>query len=320
MKQFQSLAIIVVVLLTTACTNNQQSEEKPMRPDAPVAAKADTILKEHGQTRVDPYFWMRLSDEQKRAESPDAHTQEVLDYLNDENSYTSQVLSHTEDLQTKLYDEIVGRIKQTDESVPYMSNGYWYYTRYEEGGEYPIYCRKNGSLEAEEEVLLNVNEMAEGYGYYSAGGLRVSPDNKIMAFSEDTLSRRIYTIRFKNLETGEFLEDQIENTTGGGAWANDNKTFFYTTKNKVSLLSEKVYRHELSTQPEADVMVYHEKDPSNSTIDVYNKSIAKQIADEKANIQKILIQHGIMSLYTRPENLNADVINKYIEIKTKRLL
>ncbi|MEQ6166095.1 MULTISPECIES: S9 family peptidase [unclassified Ekhidna] len=262
MKNIRSLAMLMAGLILLGACNNQKPEEKPMRPDAPVAAKADTILKEHGQTRVDPYFWMRLTDEQKRAENPDEHTKQVLDYLNAENDYTKKVMSHTEDLQQKLYDEIVGRIKQTDESVPYLSNGYWYYTRYEEGGEYPIYCRKNGSLEAEEEILLNVNEMAEGYGYYAAGGLNVSPDNKILAFAEDTLSRRIYTIRFKNLETGEFLDDRIENTTGGGAWANDNKTFFYTAKNKVSLLSEKIYRHELGTQPEMDVMVYHEKDPS----------------------------------------------------------
>ncbi|WP_420318604.1 S9 family peptidase [Ekhidna sp.] len=261
MKKFHSIAMLAGIILLAACTN-QAKEDKPMRPDAPVAAKADTILKEHGQTRVDPYFWMRLSDEQKRAAEPDEHTKEVLAYLNAENDYTKTIMSHTESLQEKLYEEIVGRIKQTDESVPYLSNGYWYYTRYEEGGEYPIYCRKKGSLDSKEEVLLNVNEMAEGYGYYAAGGLNVSPDNKILAFAEDTLSRRIYTIRFKNLETGELFGDQIENTTGGGAWANDNKTFFYTAKNKVSLLSEKIYRHELGTQPEMDVMVYHEKDPS----------------------------------------------------------
>lgn len=261
MKYFKSIAMLAGIILLSACTN-QTTEEKPMRPDAPVAAKADTILKEHGQTRIDQYFWMRLTDDQKRAENPDNHTTEVLNYLNSENDYTKAVMAHTETVQSELYDEIVGRIKQTDESVPYLSNGYWYYTRYEEGGEYPIYCRKNGNLEAQEEVLLNVNELAEGFDYYAAGGLNVSPDNKILAFAEDTLSRRIYTIRFKNLETGEMIEDQIANTTGGGAWANDNKTFFYTSKNKVSLLSEKVFRHKLGSQGDEDVMVYHEKDPS----------------------------------------------------------
>ncbi|GAB4244509.1 MAG: oligopeptidase B [Ekhidna sp.] len=250
------------VLVIYSCSPEKKENEMRELPEAPVAMKADSVLEEHGQTRVDPYFWMRLTDEQKRAEQPDEHTKQVLDYLNAENEYTRKVMAHTEGLQQKLYDEIVGRIKQTDESVPYLSNGYWYYTRYEEGGEYPIYCRKKGSLDAGEEILLNVNELAEGYGYYSAGGLNVSPDNKILAFAEDTLSRRIYTIRFKNLETGEFLDDKILNASPGGAWANDNKTYFYTAKNEVSLLSEKIYRHELGTEPETDVMVYHEKDPS----------------------------------------------------------
>ncbi len=246
-----------------SCTNQQQETMKNrIRPEAPIANKADTVLQEHGQIRVDPYFWMRLSNEQKKAETPDDHTQEVLDYLKSENDYTSQVMSHTEDLQSKLYDEIVGRIKQTDESVPHFSNGYWYYIRYEEGGEYPIFCRKKGTLEADEQIMMNVNEMAEGYGYYKAFPAGITIDNKLLAIAEDTLSRRIYSIRFKNLETGEFLDDFIENTTGGGAWANDNATFFYTSKNKVSLLSEKIFRHKLGTNPSDDALVYNEKDSS----------------------------------------------------------
>ncbi len=233
-----------------------------MKLSVPVATKKDMRLEEHGQTRVDPYFWMRLSDDQKNAEVPDSHTQEVFDYLNEENDYTQEVMAHTDKFQEKLYDEIVGRIKQDDESVPYFSNGYWYYSRYQAGGEYPIYCRKKETLENKEEVLIDVNELAKGYEYYSAGALRISSDNKILAFSEDTLSRRIFTVRFKNLETGEMLDDYIENTTGGGAWANDNLTFFYTTKNQVSLLSEKVFRHQLGNDTSGDEMVYHEKDPS----------------------------------------------------------
>ncbi|MEP0273022.1 MAG: S9 family peptidase [Balneola sp.] len=243
-----------------------------MRPDAPVAAKADTLLKEHGQTRVDPYFWMRLTDDQKNAEKPDDHTKEVLAYLNAENDYTEKVLSHTEGLQSKLYDEIIGRIKKTDESVPYLSNGYWYYTRYEEGGEYPIYCRKKGSLDAPEEVMINVNEMAEGYGYYAAYPAGISTDNKILAIAEDTLSRRIYTIRFKNLETGKFLEDQIENTYGGGAWANDNETFFYGTKNPVTLLPEKIYKHKLGDDTKNDPLIYQEEDDTFYTYVYKTKS------------------------------------------------
>jgi len=265
MNLAKSLFVLASIVFIQSCNNNSTKEEasqKMNRPPAPVAKKADTVLKEHGQTRIDPYFWMRLTDEQKREENPDSHTKDVLDYLTAENDYTSQVMSHTVDFQSTLYDEIVGRIKQTDESVPYFSNGYWYYTRYEEGGEYPIYCRKKGSLEASEKVMMNVNEMAEGYGYYAAYPSGISMDNKILAIAEDTLSRRIYTIRCKNLETGEYLDDVIENTTGGGAWANDNKTFFYTTKNKVSLLSEKVFRHRLGKEQASDELVYHEKDPS----------------------------------------------------------
>lgn len=259
MHQLRTAFFIVLVVLV-ACNTKRDFQRDSSKLEPPIAIKADTVLKEHGQSRLDPYFWMRLTDEQKRAENPDEHTKEVLDYLKAENDYTNQVMSHTEKLQESLYDEIVGRIKKTDESVPYFSNEYWYYTRFEEGAEYPIYCRKKESMEGEEEILLDVNEMSQGYEYYYARPAGISKNNKIMAYAEDTLSRRIYTMRFKNLETGEIYKDIISNTTGGGAWANDNQTYFYTTKNKVSLLSEKIYRHELGD--ESDVEVYHEKDPS----------------------------------------------------------
>ena len=275
MKKVKVLSAILGIIFLVSCSSSSSNEaetRKMNRPDAPVANKADTVLQEHGQTRVDPYFWMRLTDEQKNAETPDTHTQEVLDYLTAENDYTKTVMSHTEDLQTKLYDEIVGRIKKTDESVPYFSNGYWYYSRYEEGGEYPIYCRKLGSLDAAEEILMNVNEMAEGFGYYAAYPAGVTMDNKILAIAEDTLSRRIYTIRFKNLETGEFLEDKIENTYGGGAWANDNKTFYYGTKHPVTLLPEKIYKHKIGDSADQDVMVYHETDDTFYTYVYKTKS------------------------------------------------
>ena len=275
MKLIKSLGVITGMFCMVACSNNSSSEEsldQMNRPDAPVAMKADTVLKEHGQTRIDPYFWMRLTDDQKNAEVPDDHTKQVLDYLNSENDYTKQVMSPTEDLQKTLYDEIVGRIKQTDESVPYFSNGYWYYVRYVEGGEYPIYCRKKGSLEAQEEVMMDVNEMAAGFEYYAARPVGITLDNKIVAIAEDTLSRRIYTIRFKNLETGEFLDDRIENTYGGGAWANDNKTFFYGTKHPVTLLPEKIYRHTLGDSPENDPLIYHEEDDTFYTYVYKSKS------------------------------------------------
>lgn len=228
----------------------------------PVAKKIPHELTLHNDTRIDNYYWMRLSDEQKVAEQPDTQTQDVLDYLNAENDYTSQMLAETDTLQEKLYQEMVGRISQKDESVPEFQNGYFYYSRYEEGKEYPIYCRKKGSLEATEEIILDENQLAEGFDYYHAAGLTVSPDNKLLAFAQDTLSRRIYTIRFKNLETGEFLKDEITYAEAGFAWASDNKTVFYTSKNKVSLLSEEIKRHELGTDESADQVVYQEKDPS----------------------------------------------------------
>lgn len=265
MKKFL-YALVIAFFATTSTTFAQTDLQEKISasayPEAPDAMQKDSVLTIHGDSRTDPYFWMRLTDEQKMAEDPDAQTQRVLDYLNSENAYTKTVMKDTDSLQKKLYEEIVGRIKQTDESVPYFKNGYWYYTRYEEGKEYPIYARKKGTMEAEEELLLNVNELAEGHEYFSATGLTVSPDNKLLAFGTDTLSRRVYHIQFKDLETGEMLDDKLDNTTGGGAWANDNKTFFYTTKNKVSLLPEKIYRHTLGKNSEQDELVYEEKDPS----------------------------------------------------------
>ncbi len=258
------LLMSVGILLVCSCQNTQQESmtNKIEGLQTPVAAQKDSVIVTHGHERVDPYFWMRLTDDQKNAETPDEHTQEVLDYLKAENDYSDQIMAHTEDFQEQLYEEIVGRIKQTDESVPYFKNGYWYYVRYEEGKEYPIHCRKKETLDADEQIILDANERAQGHDYYSAAGLSVSPDNKILAFAEDVLSRRIYTYRFKNLETGEIYGDQLTNLNPGGAWANDNKTFFYTSKNEVSLLSEKIWRHTLNSSTEDDVLVYHEKDPS----------------------------------------------------------
>ncbi len=264
MKQVLNLFICLNMVLIYSC---QQESKDMMRENArsasaPVALKKDSLLTMHGDTRIDPYFWMRLTDDQKTAAEPDEQTKDVVTYLNAENDYTEHVMSHTKELQEELYDEIIGRIKQNDESVPYFKNGYWYYTRFEEGQEYPIYCRKKSSLENEEEVMLDANVLAKDHEYYNASGLTVSPDNKVLAFAEDTISRRVYSIRFKNLETGELYEDKLENAQPGGAWANDNKTFFYTIKNKISLLSEKIVRHHLGESPGKDQIVYHETNPS----------------------------------------------------------
>ena len=176
-------------------------------------------------------------------------------YLENENYYTNEVMKSTNDLQNKLFNEMTGRIQKDDSSVPYLKNGYWYYTRFEEGQEYPIYCRKRGSLKSKESIMLNVNQLAKGYDYYAVGGLRISQDNKILAYAIDTLSRRVYTYKFLNLETGKHLEDEITNTEPGGAWSNDNLTFYYTSKNDITLLSEKIWRHKLKTNQKEDVMM-----------------------------------------------------------------
>ncbi len=256
----RTFQLLMATAFFAACSNSTNETTDNLKP--PIAEKKDSVMTIHGDTRIDPYFWMRLTDEQKRAEAPDEQTQKVLTYLTQENDYKNEVMKDTEGLQTKLYDEIVGRIKKTDESVPYFLKGYWYYTRYEEGKEYPIYVRKKGSMDAEEETILNVNGLAEGFGYYAAVGLNISPDNNLATFGEDTLSRRVYTLRFKNLVDGRYLSDEIPNTTGRGTWSNDGQYFFYTTKNEVSLLSEKIWRHKLGTNVAEDVVVYEEKDPS----------------------------------------------------------
>ena len=236
----------------------------------------------HGDTRIDNYHWMRLTDEQKSAKKYDNQTQKVVDYISAEDKYLKNSLKHTKPLQKTLFDEMVGRIKKTDMSVPYLDNGYYYYVRYEEKSEYPIYCRKYKSIDNVEEIILDVNQLAEGYDYFAIGGMSVSPDNKWLAYGADTLSRRFYKVYFKHLPTGKVLDQTITNTTGGLAWANDNETVFYTRKNEVTLLGEKIYRHKKGTDSKKDELVYEEKDKtyyngvyrskSGSYIIIYNSS------------------------------------------------
>ena len=244
---------LISTLLLSACMQNSTT---------PDVAKKPHEMTIHGDTRVDDYYWMRLTDEQKSAEEKDSHTQEVVDYIDAENDYTESRLKHTKKFQDKLFDEIVDRIKKDDESVPYLDNGYFYYTRYEKGKEYAIHCRKKGSLDSKEEILLDENVLAKGHDYFAVGGLDVSPDNQWMSYGVDLVSRRIYTIHFKNLVTGEVLEQTIPNSTGSVAWANDNKTVFYTSKNEVTLLPEKIWRHKVGTDSAKDELVYEEKDQS----------------------------------------------------------
>ena len=269
----QSLfSIACAALVLTACNQTQEETMNTTETKAPDAEQVAHELEKHGDVRVDEYYWMKLSDEQKNAEEKDEQTQKVLDYLNSENDYTKSMLASTEGLQKSLYDEIVARIDPTDQSVPVKVNGYWYYSRYEEGKEYPFYCRKEGSQEADEQIMLNGPEMAKDHAYFAIGGRSVSEDNKLLVYGVDTVSRRQYTLYVKNLETGETLSDKIENTTGGATWANDNKTLFYTVKDPQTLRSYRIYKHKLGTPQSEDELVFEETDETYSTFVYKTKS------------------------------------------------
>jgi oligopeptidase B len=224
---------------------------------APVAEQKEYETGMHGDLRNDEYYWM---GDFFRA-GPDSDL--VVKYLNEENDYTETMMADTNKLQSDLFTEMKSRIKETDESVPVFSNGYFYYTRSEEGQQYFKYCRKKGSLSAPEEMLLDVDLMAKDHAYYSVSGFNISPDNRLLAYGVDTVSRRQYTIHIKDLETGELLSDTIFPTSGSSEWGNDNKTLFYTATNPKTLLSEKIKRHKLGTNENEDVVVYTEEDNSN---------------------------------------------------------
>lgn len=225
--------------------NNQENLQPP------VAEKIPKELTMHGDTRIDNYYWMNDREDPK-----------VLSWLKAENAYLDTVMAPEKELRTKLFEEMKGRIKETDMTVPYLKNGYYYYVRYEKGKEYPIYCRKKGSLEADEEVILNVNELAAGHAYCQVAGLSVSPDTKLLAYGIDTVSRRRYIIHIKNLETGALLPDVVMETTGSSCWANDNKTIFYSRKDTVTLRADRIMRYTLGSSAEKEV--YHEKDETFS--------------------------------------------------------
>ncbi|WP_299060741.1 S9 family peptidase [uncultured Polaribacter sp.] len=261
---------------------------------APVADKEITTLEKHGDVRIDNYFWMRLSDAQKLSEVRDKHTTKVINYLEEENIYHDKVTASSRNFEENLFEEMKGRIKEDDSSVPYKSNGYFYITRFEKGMQYPIFSRKKGNLDAEEQILFNVNELAKDFDYFQLGGLNVSLDNKLVIFATDTVSRRQYFLRIKNLETGEIYKDIIENTTGASVWANDNKTIFYTKKNPHTLRSEKIYRHVLGTPTSEDVEVYHEKD------ETFNAYVTKSKSD------KYIIIGSSSTVSTEAQFLDAD--------------
>jgi oligopeptidase B len=219
-------------------------------PIPPQAAKKETVMTAHGDARTDAYYWLR---ERENAG--------VVAHLEAENQYTEAVLAPLKDFREHLFQEMKARIKEKDESVPYKDGNYWYYSRYEEGAEYPLYCRKYQSLEAPEELMLDLNQRAVGQGYYQATFPEISDDESLAAIGEDTVSRRLYTLRFRNLRTGEWYPDEIPNTEGGHyAWGTDNQTVFYIKKDTETLLGYQVWRHVLGTDPQSDVLLYEEAD------------------------------------------------------------
>ena len=242
---FRRFALCVLTLL--ACAPAATADT------APLAKQVPHELTLHGDTRVDPWYWLN------ERENP-----EVIAYLEAENAWTEARMAHTEELQAELFEEIKGRIKQDDSTAPWRWKENWYYTRYEAGQEYPIYCRKSGGLDAEEQILFDVNAWAEGHAYYSMRWPEISTDGRIAAFATDDVGRRKYTIRFKDLDSGEIYPEQIELVSGNMAWAADNRTLFYTRKHPETLRSYQIWRHELGTPADADVLVFEETDDTFS--------------------------------------------------------
>ena len=281
MKNTLLFHFVCVIFAASITTIKAQSMSHTIA--APVAKILPKQLKKHNQVRTDNYFWLN-----------DRENPEVIDYLNQENAYYDAMTAHTKDFQKSLFEEMKGRIKEDDQSVPYLYNGYYYITRYEKGQDYPIYSRKKGSLDAKEEILFDCNELAKGHTFFQLGGLSVSPDNRFASFGIDTVGRRIYTIQIKNLETNEILSDVIENATGGSVWANDNQTLFYTRQDKVTLRAHQIFKHKLGISADKDVLVYEEKD------DTFNVSVGK----EKS--KKYIVIGAESTLTTEYRILNSD--------------
>lgn len=250
---------------------------------APIAKKVAKKLQIHGDLRIDEYYWLRERDHE-----------EVLDYLRQENSYYQAMTAHTKTFQEALFEEMKGRIREDDSSVPYLDNGYWYSTRFETGREYPVYSRRKGSLSAEEEIMFDCNELARGHDYFNLKGISISPDNNLAAFGTDTVSRRQYQLRVKDLRSGDLYPEVLEHTTGSSVWGNDNRTLYYTRKDPVTLRSDKVYRHVLGSPVEEDELVYHETDETFYTY----------VAQSKSN--KYLIIGSVSTMTSEYRILEAD--------------
>jgi len=275
---------------------NLKAQNMPEKTQPPVAKIIPKKLEKFGNVRIDNYFWLN-----------DRKNPEVIDYLNKENAYYEKMTAHTKVFQKELYEEMKARIKEDDESVPYLYNGYYYITRFETGKDYPIYSRKKESLSAKEEIMFDCNVLAKGHSYFQLGGLSISPDNTYATYAIDTIGRRIYSIKVKNLKTNEILGDKIENTSGESTWANDNKTIFYTHQDKVTLRSDKVFKHKLGENFANDVLVFEEKD------DTFNVDVSK----EKS--KKYIVISSSSTLTTEYRTLLADNPDGKFTIFQKRV-
>ena len=289
-----SFFLFVSTMFVISCNN----EIKPPLKNSiipPVADKIPVSFKKFNDIRIDDYYWL------KERENP-----EVIDYLERENDYYEKMTSHTLDLQNKLFKEIKDKIKEDDESVPYFLNGYWYKTKYKEGLDYPVYTRFKDSLNNKEEILFDCNELAKKHDYFNLSNFQISPDNKIVAFSTDVVSRRLYSVQFKNLETGKIYSDKIINSSGSFAWANDNSTLFYTSRDVNTLRNDKIFKHVLNTDYKNDELVYFEKDETFYT----NVS--------KSKSKKFIIISSFSTLTSEFQFLPADNINESFKLFNKR--
>jgi len=266
------------------------------KPDInpPIPKKISKLLEAHADVRTDNYFWMNNRDD-------DA----VINHLNAENEYTNAILAHTKDFQKDLFEEMKARIKEDDESVPYKYNGYWYITRYEKGKDYPVYTRKRETLDNEEELLFDCNEMAKGESYFKLVGLSVSPDNSKISFGLDVTGRRNYTIQIKNLVTNAIEPDAIKHTTGSSSWANDNKTLFYTKKDEKTLRAFQIYKHKLGKTE--DELVFEEGD------DTFGATVYK------SKSRKYIIIACYSTLTNEYHILNADTPDEKFKIFSPRV-
>jgi len=241
-------SMLVAVCLMIGATTATAADPTPPRAEQ----RPFTVTSPFGN-REDPWYWLR---DDKRTDK------DMLAYLEAENAYTAAIMAPRRAAQEKLYNEIIGRLKQDDASVPQRKNGYWYYTRYETGKQYPIYARRKGSMDAAEQIIIDGNASSVGHAFYQVANYEVSPDGRWVAIAEDTVGRRQYDIRIKDMQSGQFLPATLTNAEASLAWGNDNATLFYIRKDPQTLLGNQVYRHQRGTSTETDRLVYTQEDES----------------------------------------------------------